>query len=350
MTVFRQRPSPEPVLLPGNAQHRGDRTEQQDSFGFSDLLDPVQRAQGGALAVLADGMGGHALGRAASQIAVRTFLDGYPRKPSDEPIAATLHQLLRTANDAVRKLAEHEGELDNAGTTLAAVVIHRQELYWIAVGDSRIYRYHQGRVTPLTTDHLYARELDRAVAAGTLSATDAATHPERDALTSFLGVPELDQIDSTAQPLHLTPGDRIMLCSDGLHRTLSDAELAEELARPDPQAAAEALLGRAIARSQPQQDNVTVVILGLADSGSRRSRRWLVALLGAGLLAGLGMAAGWWFAQIRPDAPPAATLNSQPATATPAPAPTPTPAPAPPPKSNPAPKTSHAAGHGVRPS
>ena len=283
-----------PAILPGNAQHRGDRPEQQDSFGFSDLLDPELLDRGGALAVLADGMGGHALGRAASQIVVKTLLEGYARKSPDEPIPAALHRLLHDANAAVRELAEREGELDNAGTTLAAVVIHRQELHWIAVGDSRIYRYHHGQVTQLTIDHHYARDLECEVAAGALSAAEAAAHPDREALTSFLGIPVLDEIETNPRPVPLQPGDRVLLCSDGLYRNLREVELAEELARPDPQAAAEALLGRALARSQPRQDNVTVVILGLGGMLASNSGRPRTDMLMGVLLASLGLAIGWW--------------------------------------------------------
>jgi PPM family protein phosphatase len=251
-------------ILPGNAQHRGDRAEQQDSFGFTDLLDPDLLARQGALAVLADGMGGHALGRAASQLAVRTFLEGYRPPTPAVPPSAVLRDLLRDANTAVRALAAREGEPDNVGSTLAAAVIYQQALHWIAVGDSRIYLYRAGRLTPLTVDHVYARELDRAVAAGRIAATAAAEHPARAALTSFLGVPELETVESNHQPVPLHPGDRVLLCSDGLYRGLSDAELAEDLAHANPQTAAETLLGRVLARGIPHQDNVTIMILAVA--------------------------------------------------------------------------------------
>jgi len=272
-------------ILPGNAQHRGDRAEQQDSFGFSDLLNPAPLAQQGALAVLADGMGGHALGRASSQIAVKTFLDGYPHPAPDESISTTLGRLMQDANTAVRALAAAEGELDNAGTTLAAVVIHQQCLHWVSVGDSRIYLYRAGQLTLLTVDHIYARELDREVAAGRIEATVAANHPERDSLTSFLGIPELEAIECNIQPVPLQSGDRILLCSDGVYRALEEAELAEELARcPEPQAAAEALVDRVLARHIPHQDNLTVVILGVGGAGEAKPRsvsrrhRWWMAL------------------------------------------------------------------------
>jgi serine/threonine protein phosphatase PrpC len=329
-------------ILPGNAQHRGDRAEQQDSFGFSDLHDSTLLARRGALAVLADGMGGHALGRAASQTAVQVLLDGFSQSTPDDAIPAALRRLLREANVAVRALAEREGELDNAGSTLAAAVVHQQALHWIAVGDSRIYLYHAGRVTLLTADHVYARELDREAAAGRIAATEAAEHPDRDALTSFLGMPDLDQVECNLQPVPLHPSDRVLLCSDGLYRNLSEAELAEELARPDPQAAAEALLGRALARPQPEQDNLTAVILALGGAGeatprsARRRQGWWIGLGVGLLLASAGGAALWWWERQRSEAPAPAIASPPPAPAAPAtppasetPPPTPSPVPAP---------------------
>ncbi|MDS4068497.1 MAG: protein phosphatase 2C domain-containing protein [Candidatus Competibacter sp.] len=315
--------SPVPIL-PGNAQHRGDREEQQDSFGFSDLNDRALLDRGGALAVLADGMGGHALGRAASQTAVKVLLDGYPQSTAEESIPITLRRLLHEANAAVRALAEREGELDNAGTTLAAVVVHQQALHWIAVGDSRIYLYHASRVTLLTADHVYARELDREVAAGRIAATEADEHPQREALTSFLGMPDLRQVECNLQPVPLHPGDRVLLCSDGLYRNLGEAELAEELARPDPQAAAEALLGRALARPQPRQDNLTIVILALGGTtdaaipaNAPRRGRWPAGLLVGALLAGTGAGAGWWLGRARQEPPPVPNATTAPPPVTP---------------------------------
>ncbi len=287
----------EPVILAGNAQHRGDRAQQQDSFGFSNPDDPELRNRCGSLAVIADGMGGHALGRETSQIAVKTLVDGYPRKAPDEPVFTALRRLTGEANTAIRDLAAQEGQLDNAGTTLAAAVIHQQHLHWLSVGDSRIYLCHAGQVTQLSVDHTYARDLDCEVAAGLIDAADAAEHPEREALTSYLGIPELDRVDCGLHPALLQIGDRVLLCSDGLYRNLNEVELAAELVRPDPQAAAEALLERALARRRPYQDNLTVAILAVTEApaavGPDRRRAGIFA--GAVLLASIGLAARWWF-------------------------------------------------------
>ncbi|MBS1247657.1 MAG: hypothetical protein H6R48_446 [Proteobacteria bacterium] len=197
-------------------------------------------------------------------------------------------------------------------------------------------------MTLLTADHVYARELDREAAAGRIAATEAAEHPDRDALTSFLGMPDLDQVECNLQPVPLHPSDRVLLCSDGLYRNLSEAELAEELARPDPQAAAEALLGRALARPQPRQDNLTAVILALGGAGeamprsARRRQGWWIGLGVGLLLASAGGAALWWWERQRSEAPAPAIASPPPAPAAPAtppasetPPPTPSPVPAP---------------------
>jgi protein phosphatase len=246
---------------------------------------------------------------------VQTFLEGFPQKPPDEPIAAALKRWLDQANTAILARAEQDHEVDNVGTTLAAVVIHHQHLHWIAVGDSRLYLYRAGQVMPLTEDHTYGRELDRQVAAGRIQAIDAATHPGREALTSFLGLAQLDAMECNLQPVPLQAGDRILLCSDGLYRGLSATEIAEYLAQPHPQRAAEALLGRVLAQQIPHQDNVTVAILALnhTEPARRARNRWQVRGLAALLIVSMGVATlgGWAW---RYTASPVPATASSPAT------------------------------------
>lgn len=175
-------------------------------------------------------------------------------------------------------------------------MIRQQHLHWLSVGDSRVYLCHAGQVTQLSVDHTYARDLDCEVAAGLIDAVDAAEHPEREALTSYLGIPELDRVDCGLHPALLQIGDRVLLCSDGLYRNLNEVELVAELVRPDPQAAAEALLEQALARRRlPGQSH-------RGDSGGNRGaaavdpdRRRAGIFAGAVLLASIGLAAGWWF-------------------------------------------------------
>jgi len=249
-------------VTPGNAQHVGARSEQQDSFGFSDFDDLDFVAHAGVLAIVADGMGGLAMGRDSSATAVQTFLSSYAAKEPDEKIAAVMERSLHAANRAVNRKAAEAGVEGDAGTTLVAVAIYQGLLYRISAGDSRIYLYRDGALQQLTTDYNYGRVLDRMVERGEISLAEAASHPSRAALTSYLGKAEVDEYDLPSDPpLTLKPGDKVLLASDGLFGFLTEAEIVQQM-NQDPQHAAEALVQATIDQQKPYQDNVTVAILG----------------------------------------------------------------------------------------
>lgn len=267
-------------IIPGNAQHIGSRKEQQDDFGFSDLENVNFVNHGGVLAVVTDGMGGLAQGREASLLAKQTMIAEYEKKSEKISIPRALLNALLVANARVVEMARQAGLEGQIGTTLAAAVVSGNELYWVSVGDSRIYLYRRGELIRLTTDHDYGRQLDGEVALGKLSKAEAQAHPQRQALTSFLGLPFLSEIDQNEEPLILEMGDRILLCSDGLYKTISEKRIGDYLNR-HPQASAEDLVEAAIAQGKASQDNVTVAIIAY-DKG------WRVSLLSSmrGLLSG----------------------------------------------------------------
>lgn len=249
-------------VIPGNAQHIGARSEQQDSFGFSHFDDAQFVRHAGVLCVVADGMGGLALGRDSSNAAVQTFLATYAEKEPDEEIARVLDRALHAANRAVNRQAAQAGVEGEAGTTLAAVVIFQGRLYRVSAGDSRIYLFRDGALHQITTDYNYGRVLDRMVEKGDISGKEAASHPSRAALTSYLGKAEVDEYDRPSDPpLELLPGDRVLLASDGLFGFLPEDAIAQ-LMQGDPQHAAEALVQATLSRNSPYQDNITVAILG----------------------------------------------------------------------------------------
>lgn len=265
------------MVIPGNAQAIGSRTEQQDAFGFTDKDNAELVERCGVLGVVADGMGGLALGRQASQLAVETILRVYSVKSQDESIPDALHRALQEANIAVLSLAKEEGLQGKVGTTVVAAVVHEGLLYWVSVGDSRLYLYRRGKLRQLTQDHVYAVELARAVERGIISKEEAETHPERRSLTSHLGVASLDEVDCNVEPFDLLAGDHLLLCSDGLYGSLSDNEMAAVLKKA-PGRAAETLIQCTLAKQYPHQDNLTAVIMGWEpEEGFLQSRplRWL---------------------------------------------------------------------------
>lgn len=249
-------------LRPGNAQHPGARDAQQDSFGFSDLADQPFTAHAGLLGAVADGMGGLEQGGAASARAIRTLLASYAAKAPHEPIDAALRRALDDANRAVLDVAAATPGARAPGTTLAVAVVHYGGLHWLSVGDSRIYVAREGTLAQVTVDHTYATELDAKVLAGTLGLDAALADPDRDALTSHLGMPHLPLVDGSAQPLPLQARDRVLVCSDGLYRALTEAEMCADLF-DNPQRACEALVARALGKALPHQDNVTALVIGL---------------------------------------------------------------------------------------
>ncbi len=280
----------------GNAQHIGARSQQQDAFGFSNPGNGAFAEHAGLLGVVADGMGGMARGREASRAAVRSFLQAYQGKSPSEQVPQALIRSLTEANRSVLSLGGSGSQENGVGTTLVAAVVHRNALHWISAGDSRVYLLRNNQLTRVTMDHVYARRLNEQVAQGEISRAEAVQHPERLALTSYLGIPELLEIDRSVRPLPLEAGDCVILCTDGLYRALSEQEIAAAF-HDDLNGACDTLIRRALEKRRPEQDNLTVIalsnepdsakFLGLARRRSSR-KLWMPALAAGVLLALLG--------------------------------------------------------------
>lgn len=207
------------------------------------------------LFVVADGMGGHAAGEVASQLAVAEFA----RLAEQAPVRAEdLTETVRQANEHILAAGFERGDRLGMGTTLTGVGVVGSEqgerLAVFNVGDSRVYRLTEGRFGQMTVDHSAVQEL---VDAGRLSAQAARTHPRRNVVTRSLGSDPGPAADLwLVEPV---AGDRFLVCSDGLTGELEDHVIGEQLkAITDPQAAADELVRRALAAGG--HDNVTVVV------------------------------------------------------------------------------------------
>ncbi len=253
-------------FLAGNAQHIGARHSQQDSFGFSDPDDQQFVAHGGFLAIVCDGMGGMEYGDAASRTAVRAFLDAYRRKTPEESIPQALLRSVTEANDQVLALATSLGLVEGIGTTLIAAALHEGSMYFVSVGDSGLFYVNESGMRMINRPHIFANVLDAAVARGNLSPEDAANHPERESLTSYIGAQKLEEIDGNIEPFPMGAGDAIVLASDGLFKTLELGEM-RACCTGSPQTWPEQLVDATMARKREYQDNVTVLSVAF-DSGS----------------------------------------------------------------------------------
>ncbi|WP_223690214.1 PP2C family protein-serine/threonine phosphatase [Leifsonia poae] len=223
--------------------------------------------------VVADGMGGHARGDAASQAAVATLARVLPagaRPTPDEVIAA-----IDEANTAVRALSgAEESGIAVAGTTLTGVVRVRvpdngEQWMVVNVGDSRVYRWNGRELDQLTVDHSAVQEL---VDAGLITVAQAAVHPERNVITRALGAEDL--VDTDVLLVEPRGRQTFLICSDGLTKELDDTEIARILADTRGAYAADALVEAAIEAGG--RDNVTVVVVesvtGEADSAAEDTR------------------------------------------------------------------------------
>jgi serine/threonine protein phosphatase PrpC len=258
------------VYAPGNAQDVGKREDQQDSFGFSDPRDTSFMAHGGMLALVADGMGGMAHGADASRLAVRAFLQQYTSKRLGEPITQALTRAAEAADRSVFEFAASVGRARDVGSTLVAAAFTPSGLYWVSVGDSALYLCRDGSLTQLNHPHTLSARLAELVKRGDMSPEDAAIDPDRDALTSYIGAGAITEIDSPSEGVAITPGDTVILCSNGLYRALRHEEISRIAAgAADAQEAADALVADALARELPHQDNVTVLCVRVTEKEAK---------------------------------------------------------------------------------
>lgn len=201
-----------------------------------------------SLFIVADGMGGHVAGEVASRIAVDTAVD----------IVGNPGQRVVGANHALLLEVAANQELAGMGTTMTLLEIE-EELARIAhVGDSRAYLLRDGVLRQLTVDHTVAAEY---VAAGQISPEEAQNHPQRNMITRALGLTQNLVVDELEEPVR--PGDRFLLCSDGVNSMLTDQEIAEQLGADTPEEAVWALIEAA--NSAGGHDNITAVVVDIEE-------------------------------------------------------------------------------------
>lgn len=230
------------------------RRDNQDSYAFRQLKDDV------VVLVVCDGMGGAQSGSVASAVAVEAFSAAVERlstggmPPEPEGRERILIQATNAANQRVYDMAQQNEECQGMGTTLVGALVLPGEAYIANVGDSRFYLIRDGEARQLTTDHSYVQVL---VNRGEITPEEAKHHPRRNVITRAVGVDS--EVGCDLLRLETRPGDRLLLCSDGLTNVLDDAVLAERSsAEPDPERYLRTLMEMTLERGAP--DNVTVVL------------------------------------------------------------------------------------------
>jgi protein phosphatase len=302
-------PVPAPHLEVATLSHPGETGKNnEDALSVTAYRREADEVPA-IVAVVADGVGGHRAGEIASGMAVEIVSRRLGESSGNEPLM-TLRSAIVEAGRAISTAAEALPERQGMASTVAVAWILGRRLFTAHAGDSRIYLRHRGRLHQTSVDHSWVQEaIDHAI----ITPQEARTHPNAHILRRYLGgtlEPQPDfrlrlspsEDDRTAegnQGLDLEPGDKLLLCTDGLTDLVSDDEIDEALRRGTPSAAADSLV--MLARARGGHDNITTVLIAVP-SAERPTRRRLPRLLilaaaiaGLVLCVALGAGAALWF-------------------------------------------------------
>lgn len=225
---------------------RGGRSRNEDAVGSSEI-------PGGGVFVVADGLGGHLDGEQASKCAVDTILARQPTR--GELLTDWLAAQIGQANANILELQRQRRS--NMKSTVAALVVRRTDGAWANVGDSRVYYLHNRAIADFTEDHSVAYKKYKA---GQITRAQISTDEDQSLLLRALGSPERNQpgLGSAGNPIE--PGDGFFLCSDGMWEYIQDEEILADFLQADTaQAWGELLLARARKRTQPGNDNLSLI-------------------------------------------------------------------------------------------
>jgi len=227
---------------------KGGREKNEDRMGYCYTRDA-------GLFALADGMGGHPEGEVASQFALQTLSALFQReaKPRLAEPLRFLHDAIIAGHHQLLRYASERALLDTPRTTVVACLLQGNAAYWAHCGDSRLYLVRGDKLVARTRDHSYS-ELQETLS----QVVPMNDRVNRNVLFTCLGSPGKPVVD-TAGPLIMHPGDRVMLCSDGLWGTVPDNVITEVLANNPISEAVPELAERALRAAGERSDNVTVM-------------------------------------------------------------------------------------------
>lgn len=233
------------------------RENNEDKFDFYEPEDPTLLATRGCLFAVADGMGGHAAGQIASELALKTAISHYYDSPNED-IANSILEAMSAANETVHNLAVAIPERSGMGTTMTAAVIVEDRVYVGQVGDSRAYLIRGGQIRQVTMDHSWVAEQVRI---GGMTAEEAELSPYKNIITRSIGTQ--DTVEPDVFEEMALPGDFWVLCSDGLTGHVVDNEILQIASANPPTETARQLIELAGARGG--RDNITVFVLSIRD-------------------------------------------------------------------------------------
>ncbi|MEM1073581.1 MAG: protein phosphatase 2C domain-containing protein [Pseudomonadota bacterium] len=257
------------------ALSKGQRPYQEDA-----IITDFARGAGVGLAVLSDGMGGHAAGDIASKIVVtevfsELLFERHDDRDFEIGVRGTLHDAAMAANTCLKHHMDVNPDTKGMGATLVATVIIDTRLYWISIGDSPLFLFREGKLLQLNEDHSMAPQIDFMAKSGLMERDEAEAHPDRNTLTSVLFGAQIPKIDCPDDPVLLQDRDLLIVASDGL-QYLSDLQLEATLKRNQFKSSsdiADTLMEEVMSLGDPDLDNVSFSIIKMRDTDRTGAKR-----------------------------------------------------------------------------
>ncbi len=263
-----------PEIVVHAATSMGNRKYQQDAVYVSGGKKIAANKKTRVLAAVCDGMGGMADGGRASQTAISMLKDGFEKIEKNPEV--NIPMFFRSGIKAIdRKIHEFPKENGKgSGTTMVAVMTEENRLYWASVGDSRIYILRGNEIKLVTRDHNYYLKLMKMVENGQMSRQEAENQRQKEALISFLGIGNVSLMDVIDRPFEMKPGDMVLLCSDGVTKTLPREKIKNILLNDavSIKRKAEILVEAAVRENTHSQDNTSVAILQYIETKITKER------------------------------------------------------------------------------
>lgn len=235
----------------------GNREQQEDACELRNAGDVTKIRNEGLLAVVADGMGGLQGGSLASSMAIQIISGDFEIMDRKEPLEPQLAGSIDHACELV-----HEELGGRGGSTVIACIFYDQKLYYAGAGDSYLFLLRQGRLTRINRQHnLQNQRYLELIEAGSMDPAPARNMAEKHAVTQFLGVDNLDDVDWLRRALPLEDGDTVLACSDGIGGVLSEEEIAHYLGMSNVNDACTAIKQAVQDKNLLHQDNFTGVLV-----------------------------------------------------------------------------------------
>lgn len=247
----------------GNSQNQGARPYQEDSFGYSNITDSSIVTNKGMLAILSDGMGGLANGKTVADYVVQTSIAMFDSINPQVNISVQLKNIVYHINNSVCEQYAVDGS-SKAGATMVFAYLFKNRMYWITVGDSRLYCYRNGHLLQMNEDHDYKNQLYREYINEGGNLQEVEEDGQKDSLVCFIGKKDLPYVDVSLRGYKIKPDDTFVLCSDGIYNGISQDSMKDILSNHDAQTASDKIVAEVLRSRFPGQDNMTVMVIKCA--------------------------------------------------------------------------------------